>query len=84
MFDVYGRGWSSHTPPLFELTSIYYEVHIWCFSLDHISEQLRLVEHVDVIHYRAHLLLPRRLAKTFFTLDKTFVECFFLDSSNLK
>lgn len=40
-----GGGWSSHTPPLFVLTSIYYEFHICCFSLDHISEQLRLVEH---------------------------------------
>jgi hypothetical protein len=28
---------------------IHYEVHIWYFSLEHISEQQKLVEHINVV-----------------------------------
>jgi hypothetical protein len=47
----------SEVAPLVVLMSIHREVHIWCFSLDHASQQHRVVEHIDII------VQPRYLQK---------------------
>lgn len=58
-----GNGLHKHKPPgvhaigevlLVVLMSFHHEVHIWSFSLEHTSEQHRMVEHIDVVirpHY---------------------------------
>lgn len=38
-----------HQIPLVVLMAIHYEVHIWYFTLEHVNEQRRVVEHVHVV-----------------------------------
>jgi hypothetical protein len=55
-----GGEWSLQTPVigsrchqrggiLVVLMPIHHKIHIWCFSLEHVSEQQQLVQHVNVI-----------------------------------
>lgn len=38
-----------HQIPLVVLMAIHCEVHIWYFTLEHVNEQRRVVEHVHVV-----------------------------------